>query len=374
MNLNRHHVNMLLATLVLPVLLVGTANAQDPSLLPSFDRTSYQTETYEKELTRNDSTSSEGKHIDVYNFEAQPQQVIEVELSSEDFDPYLWVIAPDGIGHSNDDYQGWNSRVELVTEVGGTWTVRATSYNAGTTGAYVLTIALGPVAIRNQTFEGTLDEGDKVTPKGLYYDMYSIPLEEGELVKVEVNSSFLSHPELALIDPNGRVRTIGSEFGNLDKVKAKDQRDHNVIGLQVTKGGDWTIVITALSPDDLGSYRLLVRIYSGEGVKLPQVIEGTLDTKDEQFFSGEYYDTYDSENLEPGQRLVVDLTSSDFDTFLSISSPSGESHTNDDYPTSRGYRSRLVIFIREAGRAVIFVTSFEPGTVGKYRLTLTVEN
>ena len=64
---------------------------------------------------------------------------------SNDFDPYLIVKAPSGSQVDNDDYNGDRTRshIEHVATESGAYSVIATSFQTGETGAYDATIEVG---------------------------------------------------------------------------------------------------------------------------------------------------------------------------------------------------------------------------------------
>jgi hypothetical protein len=72
-----------------------------------------------------------------------------------------------------------------------------------------------------------------------------------------------------------------------------------------------------------------------------------------------------------GQRIIVDLTSHEFDTFLVIESPSGDQETNDDYDMDTGH-SHVQWIAPEDGTYKIVVTTFDPTGGGAYLLQLAV--
>ncbi len=95
---------------------------------------------------------------------------------------------------------------------------------------------------------------------------------------------------------------------------------------------------------------------------------GSLDSGDARLPAGEYADTYEVE-LAVGQPFEADLTSSDFDPYLVLRAPSGETEENDDYLGST-MQARIVTTAAEAGTYTVFVTSYAAGETGAYRLEI----
>lgn len=93
---------------------------------------------------------------------------------------------------------------------------------------------------------------------------------------------------------------------------------------------------------------------------------GTLGAGDSRLESGEFVDRYEVE-VEVGQRLVADLTSDEFDTYLVVRSPGGVQTENDDHEGDVR-RSHVEVAVDEPGTWVVWATSFEPGETGEYRI------
>ena len=97
------------------------------------------------ELSQSDETLPNGEYADVYTFQGVAGGRARIELRSNAFDTYLFVVAPDGTQEGNDDAsQGETTRslVEMETSAG-QYRVVATSFEPGETGSYQLTIDAG---------------------------------------------------------------------------------------------------------------------------------------------------------------------------------------------------------------------------------------
>jgi hypothetical protein len=69
-----------------------------------------------------------------------------------------------------------------------------------------------------------------------------------------------------------------------------------------------------------------------------------------------------------GQRVAIDVGSADFDTFVMLRSPSGESSDNDDGPD--GTNAQIAQVLSETGEYQVTVTSYRPGETGNYTLSV----
>ncbi len=73
--------------------------------------------------------------------------------------------------------------------------------------------------------------------------------------------------------------------------------------------------------------------------------------------------------VDEGERLIVDVTSSDFDTYLTLTSPSGRNFINDDFEGSTEH-SRIDLAEPETGDWIVQVSAFGDGT-GDYEVVFT---
>ncbi len=97
---------------------------------------------------------------------------------------------------------------------------------------------------------------------------------------------------------------------------------------------------------------------------------GTLASGDAQLREGEYYDEYTLQ-AEAGQKIIADLRSSDFDTYLIVETPDGTKERNDDHG-GESMHSHLEITASSGGTVSILVTSFSAEATGEYVLQIAV--
>ena len=95
---------------------------------------------------------------------------------------------------------------------------------------------------------------------------------------------------------------------------------------------------------------------------------GELGSGDTIRSNGAYEDGY-SYVGRAGQEVVVEVRSSDFDTYLIVESPSGERFVNDDYQGDTG-RSLLSLSLDETGEYRLLVSSYSSGERGLYTLRI----
>ncbi len=320
-------------------------------------------QSYSGRLEKGDEQLSSKEYYDVYSFQASAGEEVAVDLRSNDFDPFLILLSPSERDTQNDDYENSSShsRIEKVLDESGEWTVMVTSYEPGETGAYNVTITTSgsaAVASGGSRYEsGTLAGGDYELSSGEYYDSYSFNGSAGEQIVIDLRSSEFD-PYLMLITP------AEEQFENDDH---EGDASRSMIAMSLPESGQYEIIITTYKPGESGSYDLSIARPSA-AASGDRVESGRLAAGDDRLESGEYVDGYEFEGA-PGQRVRLDVASSDFDTYLIMVDPNGGHIENDDAEDAPGH-SVIEADITESGTYIVAVTSYEPDETGSYELTM----
>ena len=98
--------------------------------------------TVSGELTRaSEESSQRSSYADLYEFTLNGTREVTIRMESEDFDTYLYLLSSDRrvLDSDDDGGRGLNSEIETTLEPG-TYTIEATSWRAGTTGVFTLTL------------------------------------------------------------------------------------------------------------------------------------------------------------------------------------------------------------------------------------------
>lgn len=353
-------------------------------------------QTVQGRLQAGDATLDSGEFIDRYGFQARRGDIYEATLSGSGLDPYLLVRGPGGLSEDNDDDPGArgsrDSRIRFTIPADGEVTLGATTYESGETGSYTLRLravsggAAAPAPARQtaggtirlgQSVSGTLENGDATLNSGEYVDSWRFSGRRGQQLDIRLTSSAFD-PYVAINGPDSF-----SEFNDDDATTA-GSRDSRLI-VTLPSDGDYTISATSYQSGERGAYRLSVQ--DGAGVEKPpsvsipaaeqatpggeialgQTISGSLTPGDDTLDSGEYFDRYTFTGRR-GDRVAVQLTSSSFDAYTIVRSPSGEQFDNDD--GEDGTDSHQQIILPEDGQYQVQVTSYRPGETGSYRFTV----
>jgi hypothetical protein len=322
---------------------------------------------YEGRLEKGDSQLDDDEYYDTYDFQGSVGDLVVVDLYSSDFDTWLALVAPSGADTQNDDYQEstTRSRIEKLLDETGEWSVLVTSYEAGETGAYTLSIgvtrtgAAPSVAAGGRTERGTLASGDNQLTTGEYVDSFDLSGASGEFRVIDLRSRDFD-PYLILVAPSGE------QFENDDH---EGDATRSQVAMQLPESGDYRVLVTSYKAGESGSYTLTIGGGAATAAATgPRVEYGSLAPGDQTLSSGEYADGYEFEG-RPGQRARLDVSSTEFDTYLMLIDPTGQQTENDDFEGMAGH-SVIETDITESGSYRVVVTSYDVGETGSYELRM----
>ena len=229
-------------------------------------------------LGRGDATLDDGEYIDIYEFSGRPGQQIKIDLRSNDFDTYLILEDPNGDNEENDDADDTTDSL-IVTNLteSGTYRVGVTSYEAGETGAYQLTIdqSDAPAGRPRQnrdvetltvgvTTDGELELGDQTLDAGEYQDTYVFDGLTGQSVRVEMTSNDFD-TYVGLLTPAGDLIENDDFDGSTSR---------SVVDLDLTETGRYRVVATSYAAEETGRYRLTVNTQAASSTPVGETFAG----------------------------------------------------------------------------------------------------
>ncbi|MCZ6474910.1 MAG: PPC domain-containing protein, partial [Gammaproteobacteria bacterium] len=317
-------------------------------------------------LEAGDDTLSTGEYRDDFTFAGRRGQEAVIDLRSSEFDPYLIVHTPSGEQLDNDDYEGDMSRslIALVLEETGTYEVTVTSYQEGESGSYTLQMDVGEsvelAGLREET--GTLGFDDSTLDDGEYIDIYEFTGRPGQRVTIDLRSDDFD-TYLILADPNG---------DHEENDDANDTTDSLIVS-DITESGTYRVAVTSYEAGEIGAYRLTIdqvdvsRGRAGqnrdvETLTIGRTTVGELEFGDRTLATGEYQDFYVFDG-RVGQSVRLEMTSSEFDTFVALITPGGDIIENDDFEGNTS-RSVVELNLTETGRYRVTATSYAAAEVG----------
>jgi len=231
-------------------------------------------------LAAGDATrGSTGSFVDTFEFDGAPGRRVAIDLTSTAFDTYLILVAPSGAITENDDFDSLgHSRIETELTETGTYRVQVTSYAAGETGNYTLTIdrneAISTAAqVNRDTTElamgtpaaGRLEAGDLEIDLGKYQDIYSFQGTQGQNIRVDMTSNAFD-TYLIVRAPSG------AEYSN-DDFEASTAR--SLVELTLPESGRYQVIATSYSAGMTGNYQLTASIMTSPPLAVLSTVVNT---------------------------------------------------------------------------------------------------
>lgn len=290
---------------------------------------------------------------------------------------------------ADDDGAGFpNARMVFTAPRDGSYTILAATLAAEQSGRMDLTVteaaplpAARPVQI-GDTVSGEITGQLPFNDEGRRFVDYALTLEAGQTVRIRLD---YTGPEEAenRIDPyleigSGTPASFAALRSNDDA--PGDGTLNSLLRFQAPEAGTYIIRASALNPATTGPYRLRIEaaapppppppptpIGVGDSVEGALTADDAVDPANDQF-----HDRYAFEG-RAGERFVIELRSTDFDSFLSVRAagePASAAQTDDD--SGGELNSRLEYEVRTSGQQVIRVAPLgDFPALGSYTLRLS---
>ncbi|MEM9772416.1 MAG: trypsin-like peptidase domain-containing protein [Cyanobacteria bacterium P01_D01_bin.73] len=230
-----------------------------------------------------------------------------------------------------------------------------------------------PLSLNGSTVRGGLQRSDRqLSFDNSYYDTYVFEGQAGQRISAELTSSEFD-PYLILLDSNGR-----------DLVQSGPRNGGDTARLEGTlpSNGTYRIYVNSRRPGQTGAYALRAQLGGNLSARRspqpepgspsdPSVLfnhAGQLDgnsrtlNRDGSAFEDYYF------RGQAGQRVVIDLDSPDFDTYLVLVDPSGELLGSNDDRAERNTNSTIEVVLPVDGAYRVIINAYEAGQMGRYQL------
>jgi len=317
--------------------------------------------TLEASETKSDQSNAVA---DVFQLNGRQGEQYTLTLTSETFDPYLYIRGPGSLSQDNDDdgSGSYNSRLSITFPEDGVAQVYVTSFSRNATGAYQLqvertgeatdlaqTTTPGQApAIAAQQHAGTLAQGDAQLQSGEFIDTFPLQGVAGQQVEISLASQQFD-TYVAISGPNGF-----QEYNDDDT--ANNTRNSRLL-VTLPANGEYTVHVTSYAAGETGAYQLNIApaqvttttdalAGGGQTFASGQTMNGELAQGDQQLTSGEFIDSYNFQGTA-GERVVIEMRSTQMDPYLIllISPPAIEipaSRRRSLKPVSTGSGRRLI--------------------------------
>jgi hypothetical protein len=233
-----------------------------------------------------------------------------------------------------------------------------------------------PVDLR-QPLAGVLGASDRRAEDGHFEDEYPILGYAGQRILIEVASTAFQ-PRLSVRGPSGA--TVGNEPSTAPGIAWFE--------IELPADGVYRIAVSATAANGTGEYRLFVddeavplitmapvidplpprQVREGaQPLTAGQPVRGALTATDQLSGTGRFVDVYSFEG-RAGQLVRLTMTSDLFDTMLSIETPQGSTHGNDD-AEGMGTNAQLLLWLPVDGVYEVRAHAYRTGDTGDYTLT-----
>jgi len=384
----RAHLAALGVLAAFAMLPLAFAGEEKPKQKKELDPQAGKTITQKGKLTDKDGTDAkrEGCYAKTYNLKLVKDARYTIIMRSNDVDSYLRLEAPGGNQVAEDDDSGkgdtgLDAMIEYTADKDGTYKLICTTFAAGTTGDYVLTVQREGGAGGGQagqgggdlkTFKGQLtakDNFDKVRQQ-MYCKTYPIKLMAGNSYQIDMKSTdFDSY--LRLEDPDGNQIAEDDDGGGFPNARIKQEINKTGVYkiIATTFGANSTNFVVEVRGKGVGGDGAAAES-GGGGDGGSKTIKGQLANNDPEYKNrkGSLHKAY-THKFTQGQEYQIDLVSSDFDSYLFLEDPDGKVVAEDD--DGGGFpNARIKYKARTSGDYKIVCTTFKAGDTGNFTLTI----
>ncbi len=224
-----------------------------------------------------------------------------------------------------------------------------------------------------------LAPGDLTLETGEFYDEHPFQADAGQAITAEMTSSEFD-TYLIVVSPSGEVWE-NDDFGSTSV---------SHLELIADASGTWLLVATSYQAGETGNYAVDLDVSDAAPTLTPDTsgnnssatdtpatsgegevsVSGELASGDSTLTDGEFFDAY-TFNAQAGQSMAVEMTSSEFDTYLIVVSPSNEVWENDDYGSTSV--SHVEFTADASGEWRVMATSYSGGETGDYAITVWLD-
>lgn len=305
-----------------------------------------------------------------YPLEIDESTLVEVEMQSSDFDPYLSVVN-EGSETILAERYGDGDRAFLIMELeAGSYEIRVSTGRVGVDGKFRLNAQVAEIQ-RSETFElgevyrGFLAQNRETIPgmersgEALHFELE----EEAVLTATMMAEDFDGY--MVLTDASGMVIT-------------EDDDSAGQLNPRITwplEAGSYILWATSFSEEESGIYRVETSLSDEnpfeatiEGpIELGESVEAQLTQADGRYRQRNTLIKYYSLEITEETEVKIELRSSSFDTYLVLEDEGGRLITENDDGVM-GTTDSEIIYRLEPGTYRIGVTSFAEGQFGAFEL------
>ena len=181
---------------------------------------------------------------DIYTFEGEADQPIEISMSSAQIGSYLVVLAPNGqvIAKQQSDEHSDTATILTKLPEDGIYTVVANAQRPEQLGAYQLQANI-PILVE----QGRLTPSSPRLDDGSPYSSYSFTGKANQAIMLTLHQ-FDFDPYLIVLDSEGK-KVAGGKANRQSRIK-----------IQLPKDGSYTLIVSTVKPSDRGQFAFSVHL------------------------------------------------------------------------------------------------------------------
>lgn len=321
----------------------------------------------EEVLLRQDAAMSEpssgSPQISWFSVDAAAGKRLVVKAASVDFTPTitLRVGANEQLVRQG---RAGSAAASVVTQTASKVQIGISPAGAGVTRPGEFSIRVSqldpePALAPGDSRSGELSYDDAVTEDGRYYDAYELPVSAGDRVAVSMVAGGDLDTFLRATMPSA-----GASIENDDSAGG-----HAVLRLIPASNGIVRIEATSYQSEETGTYAISVTTLRAPAViRVDDPVQGSLSDADEMI-AGQPSDSYLLRG-EAGARVIVHLSSTDFDPVLRTQDANGNQQESDDI-SEDNRDSELSYTFPAAGELELDVYGVDSDGRGDYTLSVT---
>jgi hypothetical protein len=332
--------------------------------------------------------------FDAWTFRGTRGQRVSITMRSSAFDPYLILTrAVDGrhesVRQDDDGGGGTDARISIELPADGNYTILANAVGKNALGEYSLafeSVARVQVAFREAvqladqhprleiggTVRGRLGPESTLLTDGSSYDAYTFEGRAGQVVEISMESTdFDAFLALGMAGSDSVVARDDDSGANSDAL----------IVARLPRTGRYVILANSYGRDAAGAYSLGIRTglptvatttvigraATDRRVRLGQTVEGNLADATEAMTDASPFQVWYFEG-RAGQRITVNMRSSEFDSYLHIAQVGGKQVIANDDDSGGGTNARLTLALPANGMYAIIANALRPNGRGRYTL------
>ncbi|HIK57275.1 MAG TPA: trypsin-like peptidase domain-containing protein [Synechococcales cyanobacterium M55_K2018_004] len=209
---------------------------------------------------------SDNSYYNAYTFVGRAGQQVTIEMISDEVDPYLLLLSPNGenLAQDDDSAGGKNARLTVQLPADGTYTILANTYGPREQGRYTLRLAAGgttpqragqrvgqqagQVILQQQ---GILDDSAPVLESdGSRYREYTFNGQAGQQITISMESPDFD-TYLILLDPQNRVVAQNDDIG--------PNNTNSSLSVRLPATGTYRVLANSYDRTGRGRFTLTVR-------------------------------------------------------------------------------------------------------------------